>query len=608
MKNTDNVITADKFLPVRKPSADHCFDFIAVTGDAYVDHPAFGFAVITRFIEAEGFSVGVIAQPVSERDYTRLGAPAVAFLVTGGNIDSMVSNYTVAKKRRHKDEYSAEGVGGKRPDRAVTAYCRALRRLYPDTPQVIGGLEASLRRFAHYDYWADCVMPSILADSGADLLLYGMAERTLAELCSRLRKWEYIGDIHDLRGTCHMRDGAYDPDTCGGGVVVCESFAAVSADKRAYARAARTQYDEQDEVYGKTIVQQHGDRFLVQNPPQYALTKDEFDRAYELPYARTFHPMYKDVPAIREVEFSVTHNRGCFGFCNFCSIALHQGRRIQTRSHESVLREVAAFTDKPGFKGYVHDVGGPTANFRRPSCTAQLKRGLCRGRKCFNCDKLEVDHTDYLALLGKVARVPGVKKVFVRSGIRYDYVNRDGDARFLRELVANHVSGQIKVAPEHICDNVLNLMGKPRFGEFTKFRDKFYSLTKQCGKEQYLVPYFMSSHPGCTLENAVELARYMKKNNIRAEQVQDFYPTPGTLSTAMYYTGLDPYTMREIYVARTPGEKQMQRALLQYYKPENRAIVAEAFRIADSRGGAGGVDRAGKPVKHNNHDKRRGRK
>ncbi|MCM1335916.1 MAG: YgiQ family radical SAM protein [Bacteroides sp.] len=556
-------------------------DFICVTGDAYVDHPSFGIAIVSRVIESLGFSVAMLAQPVTDADFLSLGAPRYAFMVTGGNIDSMVSNYTVAGKKRNDDAYSPGGVGGRRPDRAVTVYCRALKRLFPDTEIAIGGLEASLRRFAHYDYWADRVLPSILVDSGAELLMYGMGELTVSEICLRLREGERLGEMADIRGTCYLTDPINTPL----GAVQCDSFEMVRDNKKAYAKACRKQYDEQDEVYGRTIVQRHGDRMLVQNPPQRSLTQEEFDRAYELPYMRAYHPMYeKDggVPSIREVEFSIIHNRGCYGFCNFCSIALHQGRRVQTRSERSVLAEAKMLAEKPDFKGYIHDVGGPTANFRAPSCKNQLDKGLCKGRKCLAprpCPNLEVDHREYISLLRKLRETKRVKKVFIRSGIRYDYLLEDPDDTFLRELIEHHISGQLKVAPEHASDRVLDYMGKPHIDAYERFEKKFYSLTKKIGKEQYLVPYLMSSHPGCTLNDAVDLAVFLKKHKIRPEQVQDFYPTPGTISTAMFYTGLDPYTLEPVYVPRSAEEKRLQRALLQYYKKENRALVLRALTM-----------------------------
>ena len=577
------------FLPVSKEDMKERgieqFDFICVTGDAYIDHPTFGIAIISRMIEAAGFSVGIIAQPLSDADYRRLGKPRYCFMVTGGNIDSMVSNYTVALKKRNDDAYSPGGKGGRRPDRAVITYCKALKRLFPDTEIEIGGLEASLRRFAHYDYWSDSVMPSILVDSGADYLMYGMGEVTLNEMLNRFKQGQKLADMHDLRGICYLTK----PENTPLGAVQCDSYEIVRENKKAYAKSCRKQYDEQDEVYGRTIVQRHGDMMLVQNPPQRSITQSEFDYTYELPYMRAYHPMYeKDggVPAIQEIEFSITHNRGCYGFCNFCSIALHQGRRVQTRSEESVYNEAVMLSEKPNFKGYIHDVGGPTANFRHPSCSKQEEHGLCKGRKCLAptpCKNINPDHSDYIRLLRRLRSIKKVKKVFIRSGIRFDYMLLEKNNAFLDELVEFHVSGQLKVAPEHASNKVLDLMGKPHIEVYEEFERRFYASTKKCGKEQYLVPYLMSSHPGCTLNDAIELALFEKKHNIRPEQVQDFYPTPGTISTAMFYTGLDPYTMEPVFVPRTAEEKAMQRALLQYFMPKNRALVEKALTIAKRR-------------------------
>ncbi|MBS7369061.1 MAG: YgiQ family radical SAM protein, partial [Oscillospiraceae bacterium] len=555
------------------------------TGDAYVDHPTFGIAIISRMIEAAGFTVGIIAQPVSDADFKKLGEPKYCFMVSGGNIDSMVSNYTVALKKRNDDAYSPGGIGGRRPDRAVITYCKALKRLFPNTEISIGGLEASLRRFAHYDYWSDSVMASILVDSGADYLMYGMGEVTLTQMLERFREGKHLSDMHDLRGICYL----CPPEKTPLGAVQCDSFEIVRENKKAYAKACRKQYDEQDEVYGRTIVQRHGSVMLVQNPPQRSVTQEEFDRTYELPYMRAYHPMYDKeggVPSIREVEFSITHNRGCFGFCNFCSIALHQGRKVQTRSEDSVYNEAVMLSEKPNFKGYIHDVGGPTANFRHPSCEKQEEHGMCRGRKCLAptpCKNINADHSDYIKLLRRLRSIKGVKKVFIRSGIRFDYMLLEKNNAFLDELVEFHVSGQLKVAPEHACNKVLDYMGKPHIEVYEEFEKRFYASTKRCGKEQYLVPYLMSSHPGCTVNEAVELALFLKKHNIRPEQVQDFYPTPGTISTAMFYTGLDPYTMEPVYVPRSSEDKAMQRALLQYFLPKNRALVEKALTIAKRR-------------------------
>lgn len=568
----------NNFLPVSRKELDELGierpDFVYVTGDAYVDHPTFGTAIISRVLESHGYTVVIVAQPDWNNDeiIESYGIPKLAYLVSAGNIDSMVAHYTVAKKPRDKDAYSPGAIMGKRPDRAVTVYSNMLKRLHPDVPVLIGGLEASLRRFAHYDYWKDKIMPSVLVDSKADLLMFGMGEHAIIQVADKLRDGIKVADIIDVRGTCYLTKPINTPL----GAVECPTFEQVSDDKKLYAKATRIQYDQQDEVYGKTIIQRHGNMMLVQNPPAYSLTQEELDKVYELPYTGTYHPMYEKmggVPAIEEVQFSITHNRGCFGFCNFCSIALHQGRRVTCRSEKSVLKEAEKLTHRPNFKGYIHDVGGPTANFRHPSCEKQLKFGLCKGKKCLAptpCPNLEVDHKEYLHMLRKIREIKGIKKVFIRSGIRYDYLIEDKDDEFMNELIKYHISGQLKVAPEHCSAVVLDKMGKPHIEAYKKFQDKFYKITKQIGKEQYLVPYLMSSHPGSTLKEAVDLAVFLKGLKIRPEQVQDFYPTPGTISTAMFYTGLDPYTLEPVYVAKTPEEKSMQRALLQYYKPQNQ--------------------------------------
>lgn len=556
-------------------------DFVYILGDAYVDHPSFGAAIITRLLEHHGYTVGVIAQPnwKDPKSVLRLGLPKLAWLVSAGNIDSMVAHYTVAKRPRADDAYSAGGRNGKRPDRAATVYCNLCRNAAPEIPLLCGGLEVSLRRFAHYDYWSNTVMPSVLADTRADLLMYGMGEHSMIEIADRLAAGEDVKTIRDVRGTCYLCDPRETPY----GAVQCPSFKEVSENKELYAKSCRIQYDQQDEVYGKTIIQRHGDKMLVQNPPALSLTTEELDEVYSLPYERAYHPCYEKeggVPSIEEVRFSVTHNRGCFGFCNFCSIALHQGRRVTVRSEESVLEEARKLTEMEGFKGYIHDVGGPTANFRGPSCEKQLKYGLCKGKKCLApspCKNLHVDHTEYLHILREMRKIPKIKKVFIRSGIRYDYLIEDKDEAFMRELIEYHISGQLKVAPEHCSAAVLDKMGKPHIEAYKRFQKKFYEITGQKGKEQYLVPYLMSSHPGSALKDAVELAMFLKENHIHPEQVQDFYPTPGTLSTCMFYTGLDPYTLEPVYVAKKPEEKAMQRVLLQYYKPENQRRVIEAL-------------------------------
>lgn len=573
------------FMPISKKDMEERgigqLDFVYIIGDAYVDHPSFGVAIISRILEYHGYTVGIIAQPDPKdpEAVKRLGLPRLAWLVTAGNIDSMVSHYTVAKKRRADDAYSAGGKNGKRPDRAATVYCRMCREAAPEIPLLCGGLEVSLRRFAHYDYWKNEVMPSVLVDTQADLLMYGMGEHSMIEIAGRLNAGEDVRSIRDVRGTCYLCDPVDTPY----GAVQCPSFKEVCESKELYAKACRIQYDWQDEVYGKTIIQRHGNKMLVQNPPALSLTTEELDLVYSLPYERNYHPCYEKeggVPSIEEVQFSLTHNRGCFGFCNFCSIALHQGRRVTVRSERSVLEEAVKLTEMPNFKGYIHDVGGPTANFRGPSCEKQLKYGLCKGKKCLApepCKNLHVDHKEYLSMLRKLRQLDGVKKVFIRSGIRYDYLIEDKDDEFINELIQYHVSGQLKVAPEHCSAAVLDKMGKPHIEAYKRFQRRFYEITKRKGKEQYLVPYLMSSHPGSTLRDAVELAVFLKENKIHPEQVQDFYPTPGTLSTCMFYTGLDPYTLEPVYVAKDPKEKAMQRALLQYYKPENQRRIIEAL-------------------------------
>ncbi len=575
------------FLPICKKDITELgwdsVDFVVVSGDAYVDHPSFGTSIIARVLESDGFKVGIIAQPDWKRDdsITVFGRPKYGFMVGAGNIDSMVAHYTAAKKPRSEDMYSPGGVSGKRPDRATTVYCKLIRKVYGDIPIIIGGVEASLRRFAHYDYWSDSIMPSIIVDSGADLLTFGMGELQTSEIARRLSMGEPVTNLTDIDGTVYVARNVE-----GINALSVPSFEAVCESKKQYAVACRIQYDEQDAIRGKRIVQKHGNRYVVQNKPMRPLTTEELDKVYELPYMRYYHPSYEamgGVPAIKEVEFSVTHNRGCFGACNFCSIAYHQGRQIAVRSEESILKEVELLTKSPHFKGYIHDVGGPTANFRHVSCEQQLKNGLCKGKKCLApsvCKNLVADHTEYLQMLRKIRAVKGVKKVFIRSGIRFDYLLADNNDEFFRELVEHHISGQLKVAPEHCSDFVLDKMGKPHIEVYRKFVKKFYKITSDIGKEQYLVPYLMSSHPGCRLTDAIDLALFLKQNKMRPEQVQDFYPTPGTISTCMYYTELDPYTLEHVFVPKTPQQKAEQRALLQYFKPQNREIVLKALKNA----------------------------
>lgn len=584
------MMSTEKFLPIskydmQKRGIDR-FDFVYVSGDAYVDHPGFAHALICRLLESLGYSVGIIAQPDWHTcdGFKRLGEPRLGFLVGAGNIDSMVNHYTAAKKRRNTDLYSPGGKIGHRPDRATVVYCNRIREAYGrKIPIIIGGIEASLRRFAHYDYWSDKVRRSILIDSGADLLIYGMGEHQIEEIAALLSAGVAVGDIKTVRGTVY-KEGELSalPENS----VIVPSYDEVCTDKRRYAEATAMQYAEQDAVRGKPIVQLDRDKYIVQNPPAFPLTSDELDRVYELPYMRTYHPIYENdggIPAIEEVKFSITSSRGCFGACSFCALTFHQGRTISARSHESIIREAKRLTFDPAFKGYIHDVGGPTANFRAPSCRGQLERGVCKNRQCLfpsPCRNLEVSHRDYLELLRKLRRINGIKKVFIRSGIRYDYLLYDNDDEFFRELCKYHVSGQLKVAPEHISDNVLKYMGKPGVDVYNRFCEKYTRINRELGKEQYIVPYLMSSHPGSTMKDAVKLAEYLRDHHMNPEQVQDFYPTPGSLSTCMYYTGIDPRTMQNVYVPRKYEEKQMQRALLQYKRPENHSLVYSALKQA----------------------------
>ena len=580
------------FLPITKKEMENLgwaqADFIIVTGDAYVDHPSFGTAIISRVLEDAGYKVCIIPQPTSDGDYMRFGLPRLAFLVNGGNIDSMVAHYTAAKKRRSDDAYTPGGKAGKRPDRATIVYCKNLRRIYGDVPIAIGGIEASLRRFAHYDYWDDKVRPSILLDSDADILMYGMGEKHIAEIANRLNNGEKINELTNILGTCYLvdsKDYVHIPNSRE-----CPSFEAVKEPtengKKQYAVSCKIQHAEADAVRGKTVIQKHGKKILVQNPPMPPLSEAEMDKTYSLPFMRDYHPSYEGmggVPGIAEVKFSIIHNRGCFGDCNFCSLAYHQGRQITARSHNSVIEEAKKITEMPDFKGYIHDVGGPTANFRFPSCQKQASNGLCADKKCLApemCPAVQVDHSDYLKLLRELRALPKVKKVFIRSGIRFDYLLADKSEEFFKELVTHHISGQLKVAPEHCSDNVLKYMGKPKIEVYNRFEKRFYELTKSLGKKQYLVPYLMSSHPGSTLNDAIELSLFLKRNNLHPEQVQDFYPTPGTVSTCMFYTELDPNTMEKVYVPKTQKEKAEQRALLQYFKPENRELVLSALKKA----------------------------
>ena len=560
-------------------------DFVYVTGDAYVDHPSFGVAIISRVLEAEGFRVAILAQPdyKGTEDFKRFGRPRLGFLVSGGNIDSMVAHYTVSKKRRSYDYYSPGGKMGLRPDRATIVYCNRIREAYGDIPIIIGGLEASLRRFAHYDYWEDRVRRSILVDSRADILTYGMGENILRRIAKLLDKGVPVKKIRDVRGCVYL---AKRGDTVHFDSVEVGDYDTLKTDKTAYAKAFAVQYKNTDSVKGKAVIEYYGDKMLVQNPPMPPLEREELDKVYSLPYARDFHPDYLPlggVPAITEVKFSLTHNRGCFGACNFCALAFHQGREVRSRSEESVIAEARKITDLPDFKGYIHDVGGPTANFRYPSCDRQKENGVCPSRKCLAptpCKHLKVDHTEYAHLLREIEKLPKIKKVFVRSGIRFDYLIYDDDDSFFRQLVTRHVSGQLKVAPEHCANSALMMMGKPPIEVYEKFKKKYFALCGEAGLEQYLVPYLMSSHPGTTLKDAVEMATWLKKWGYMPEQVQDFYPTPGTISTVMYYTGIHPMTGKTVYVPKEYHEKQLQRALLQYSKPDNANLVREALRLA----------------------------
>ncbi|MCX4305788.1 MAG: YgiQ family radical SAM protein [Acetatifactor sp.] len=560
-------------------------DFVYVTGDAYVDHPSFGTAIISRVLESHGYSVGIIAQPDWRREdsIAVLGRPRLGFLISAGNMDSCVNHYSVSKKRRSMDAYTPGGETGKRPDHAAAVYGNLIRRTYRDVPVILGGIEASLRRMAHYDYWTDSFKRSVLLDSQADLISYGMGEKSIVEIADALAGGIAVRDITFIRGTVYRtRDlsGVYEP-------VILPSYEKMKKDSTLYAKSFAIQNENTDFCTGKPLAEEYpGGMYVVQNPPQPPLTTEEMDQVYRLPYMRTWHPSYEEkggVPAIAEIKFSLISNRGCFGGCSFCALTFHQGRTVQTRSHESILEEARLLTRDPDFKGYLHDVGGPTANFRHPSCEKQLRHGVCKNRQCLfpsPCKNLHVDHEDYLTLLRSLRALPGVKKVFVRSGIRFDYLMADRDDTFFRELVEHHISGQLKVAPEHISDAVLRRMGKPENAVYQRFLEKYKRLNKELGKNQFVVPYLMSSHPGSTLKEAIELAEYLRDLGYMPEQVQDFYPTPSTLSTVMYYTGVDPRDGKPVYVCRNPHEKAMQRALIQYRNPKNYELVCEALTKA----------------------------
>lgn len=590
----------EHFLPVSREDMarrgwDQC-DFVYITGDAYVDHSSFGPAIISRHLEAHGYRVGIISQPDWKRDdsIAVLGEPRLAFLVSGGNMDSMVNHYTVAKKRRRTDAYTPGGQMGKRPDYAVVVYANLIRRTYKHTPVIIGGIEASLRRLAHYDYWSDKIKRSVLLDSGADLISYGMGEHSIREIADALDSGLAVQDITFVPGTVYRtREGelsAYEP-------VMLPSFEEIAGDKRKYAESFMIQYTNTDPFTAKPLVESYpGKVLVVQNPPALPLTTQEMDDIYAYPYTGTYHPDYEregGVPAIQEIRFSLTSCRGCFGGCSFCALTFHQGRIVQTRSHQSIMEEAEKMTKDPEFKGYIHDVGGPTANFRRTSCDKQSEKGVCQNKQCLfpkPCKNLQVDHSDYVRLLRKLKNLPGVKKVFVRSGIRFDYVMADRDDTFLKELCQDHISGQLRVAPEHISDQILRAMGKPPHNVYQQFLDRYGRVNRLTGKKQYVVPYLMSSHPASTLKEAVELAEYVRDLGYMPQQVQDFYPTPGTVSTCMYYTGLDPRTMKPIYVPKKPHEKAIQRALIQYRDPKNYELVKEALLKA-GRGDLIGFDR-----------------
>ena len=613
----------NRFLPIcRKDMLERGWekvDFVYVTGDAYVDHPSFGHAIITRILEAHGYKVGLIVQPdwKDKNSINEYGEPRLGFLVSSGNMDSMVNHYSVSKKRRANDAFTPGGVMGKRPDYATTVYCNLIRQTYKKVPIIIGGIEASLRRMAHYDYWSNKLKRSILLDSGADLISYGMGERSIVEIAEALDSGLAIEDITYINGTvCKVKslDNVYD-------ALILESWDELKEDKLNYARSFYKQYCNTDPFSGKRLVEPYSEHlYVVQNPPAKPLSQSEMDRVYSLPYMRTYHPSYEElngVPAIEEVKYSLISNRGCFGGCSFCALTFHQGRIIQTRSHESLIEEAKKFIWDKDFKGYIHDVGGPTANFRAPACDKQLTKGACVNKQCLfptPCKNLKVDHKDYLKLLRKLRELPNVKKVFIRSGIRFDYLIADKDDTFFRELCEHHVSGQLKVAPEHVTDSVLQMMGKPENSVYQAFTKKYKHINEKLGKKQFLVPYLMSSHPGSTMREAVALAEYLRDLGYMPEQVQDFYPTPSTISTCMYYTGVDPRTMKPVYAPKNPHEKAMQRALIQYRNPKNYELVLEALKVAD-RMDLVGFDKHclirprqdkkyGKPIQHKTESKK----
>lgn len=581
------MMTQNDFLPINKDDMQKRgwdeLDFLYIVGDAYVDHPSFGHAIISRVLEEHGYKVGIVSLPDwhSTEDFVRMGKPKLGVLVCAGNIDSMVNHYTVNKKKRHDDAYAPGNTAGQRPDRATIVYCNRIREAFGKIPIIIGGVEASLRRFAHYDYWDNKVRRSILLDSRANILIYGMGERQIVAVADRLRDGAKPEDFSNINGICYLSNDCNIENS-----VTIASYEDCVNDKLLYAESCRIQYYEQNPYIGKTLIQKHGDKYLIQTPPQPPLSTSELDKVYALPYMRNYHPCYErygGIKAIEEVKFSLAANRGCYGNCSFCALAFHQGRIVTSRSDESLIAEAKEMIKDKDFKGYIHDVGGPTANFRVAACKKQSTVGACKDKHCLfpePCKNMDISHTKYLNLLRKLRKLPGVKKVFIRSGIRFDYLIADSDDTFFYELCKYHISGQLKVAPEHVSDNVLKYMGKPKNEVFNKFSEKFYEINKKIGKKQYLVPYLMSSHPGSTLRDAIKLAEYLKLHNINPQQVQDFYPTPGTISTCMFYTGLDPFTMKKVYVPNTPKEKAMQRALLQFRVPENYKLVYEALTKA----------------------------
>ena len=579
-----------EFLPITLDDIEkrgwNQIDFLFVSGDAYVDHPSFGPAVICRVLESKGYKVAMLCQPdwKNKQSLSVLGKPRLGVLISGGNLDSMLCHYTAARKLRKKDNYTPGGIMGKRPDHATVVYSKMAKRLWPELPVVIGGIEASLRRFAHYDYWEDKLLPSILMDSGADLLVYGMGEKQIVEIADYLAGGANISTVRYVRGTAYLCDNL---ENVTDEHVLLPSYEAILKNKELFARAYKLQSGEQDPFYGKVVVQQSGTKYVVQNQSTFPLSEEEMDAIYDLPYCRTYHPSYEKfggIPAIEEVKFSIISQRGCFGSCSFCAIHSHQGRIIQARSHESILREARLISELPDFKGYIHDVGGPTANFRHAACEKQLKVGACKNRQCLFpnvCPSIDADHSDYVALLRKIRALPGIKKVFIRSGIRYDYLLADESRVFLDELCRYHVSGQLKIAPEHVSPNVLKYMGKPGKEVYLQFLRLFNKKNQEIGLKQFVVPYFISSHPGCTINDAIELAEFLRDTGHYPEQVQDFIPTPGSCSTAMYYSGIDPETGKKVFITQNPHEKAMQRALMQYKNPKNRNLVKEALQLAN---------------------------